>query len=45
MKVRVRKSSIKRVRMHGFRARMKTHSGKRIIARRRAKGSKKLTPV
>lgn len=32
----------KRAKTHGFRARMKTASGKNVIKRRRAKGRKKL---
>ncbi|HJO48716.1 MAG: 50S ribosomal protein L34 [Candidatus Scalindua sp.] len=40
MKIRVRKSSIKRVRMCGFRKRMRTKGGRAIIKRRRAKGQK-----
>ncbi len=45
MKVTIRKSNIKRVRKHGFRARMQTRSGRNILARRRRKGCRKLTPV
>ena len=35
----------KRARAHGFRARAKTASGKKIIAKRRRKGRAKLTVV
>ncbi|MFH1353019.1 MAG: 50S ribosomal protein L34 [bacterium] len=34
----------RRAKKHGFRNKMKTHSGKKILNARRKKGRKKLTP-
>ena len=37
-------SKLRRVRTHGFRARMATANGRKVLARRRSKGRRKLVP-
>jgi len=39
----VKLKKVKRKRKHGFRVRMKTHDGQKVVKRRRTKGRSKLS--
>lgn len=45
MKTHIRRSNLKKEKSQGFRSRMKTADGRKVLSRRRAHGRKRLTQV